>query len=193
MQPIPVLQQFIRSDSSGRRVKLENLRYRLLRGMKKTIRGIISNGKKNVAKKLLPASCTHDQPDFVKLKEWCCRLQTEAEEFARLGNGPKVDAQRCVRVCEFTTYNNSYLRAVFSSPAIRLLYRLFVNVILSDQHPDSLAKQLSIRCCAHSSAMHTQVCTEKWTALYTVLHRYLGAEVTDANETVESLERLLGM
>ena len=190
LQPLSVLQLFHRSDRSSRKVKLENIRYRLLRGLKKTLRGVMSEGHKKVAKKLLPENCSDSHPEYRRLKDWCAKLSREADAFAKLGNGPKVDSQRAPHHCTFTTYNNSYLRTVFQSPAIRLLYRLFINLIMSERKPESLAKRLAITCCRPPNS-HTELCYQKWSSLHVVLSRYLGAEVPNPEETIESLESLV--
>jgi len=186
LQPLAVLQLFHRADKSGRKVKLENLRYRLLRGLKKTIRGIGSEGKKNVARKLMPEGCT-SLPEYRRLKDWCSTLGSEVAGFAQLGNGPKVDSQRTSRLCAFTTYNNSYLRTVFQSSAIRLIYRLFISLVMSDRRPESLSKRLSISCCPPLTK-HSESCVQKWSSLHAILSRYLGAEVPDPEESIEALE-----
>ena len=77
--------------------------------------------------------------------------------------------------CDYQTYNGEYLRQLFSTEAVRTLYRAFVELLCADCRPVSLCARFKVLCC---SGAHSHRCEGKWTHFRTLLHDYLGADIS---------------
>lgn len=156
--------------------KLENIRYRIMRTLKKTLRRVYE--KKGIKRKGLMDFDVDLEVSCGKLrefKEYARENREELEPFSQLVNGPKVDQSRRPQKPSFSTYNNSYLEHVFQNPTIRRIYGLFITLIYSNDQVQSLMKRFEMKCCEKKE--HFEGCGEKWKAFREVLDGYLGTKV----------------
>ena len=172
-----VLQLFLRPKNTPKRIppKLENLRSSVMRSFKKTIRVILGGEAKRYLIKKLPQNSVAFQEAHRKLQECVCVHLDLCKQFSVARNGPQVDSHR--RKSGFKTYNNAYLKAVFSSREMRELFANFVSVVFADVSPESLCARFQLMCC--ESKAHCTKCGEKWYLLRKVLDQYLGVELDD--------------
>lgn len=158
--------------------KLENIRYRVLRTLKKALRRIYT--KKDIKPKGLMGV---DLASELVAKQWlsfqgfAMDFRCALEPFSQLKNGPKVDQARSPRTnTSFTTYNNAYISSIFQVAEVRKVYQLFVQVLFAESSCESLKHRFGMVCC--TSGLHWSVCEEKWKAFRDLLEGYLGANIT---------------
>lgn len=172
------LRLFTRADPkhASKPPKLENIRYRIMRTLKKTLRRIYE--RKNIKRRgLLDVEMKegHGEELFREFKLFAKRNKQELERFSLLANGPKVDHSHRQQKTSFSTYNNSYLEHVFQSDQVRSIYLHFVGLLYSCDCVESLSKRFAINCC--SGRAHGAECRESWKAFKELLENYLGAKV----------------
>lgn len=173
------LRLFTRADLShaDKPPKLENIRYRIMRTLKKTLRRIFE--RKNIKRRgLLDVELKTGAGEelFKAFKSFAKEHRPELEPFSQLANGPKVDQSRRPQRTGFSTYNNSYMEHVFQSPQIRRIYLLFVSLVYSCDLAESLCKRFAINCCC--GGLHRAECQERWEAFKELLESYLGAKLS---------------
>ena len=176
-----ILKQFSRTiNSHPRPPKLENLRYRVMRSLKKFIRRLLE--EKSVSKKgILAISGQLDQKLMHTIQEYCKVHRSALADFAVLKNGPCVDHRRSGRKTGHNTYNNSYMREIFREREVREAYSLYVQLLFSRDQPEGLCKRFKVECCGESS--HGDECGRKWGEFRKVLVEFLGAEVDGGEES----------
>ena len=160
--------------------KLENVRYRVMRTLKKVLRRL-EKGKALGSKGLLALNYTAGPAaaSFEAFTDFARSHADAISEFSEISNGPKVDKGKLKAEHEsrFFTYNNSYMEHIFSVVEVRTVYRLFVKFVFSDDRPSSLNDRFRIWCCTSTS--HDLTCVEKWRSFRTMLDQYLGANLPD--------------
>ena len=174
-----VLKQFSRTiKEESRPPKLENLRYRVMRSLKKSIRRLLQD--KEVSTKGLMAMPGELEPQALsQIKEFCQLHQQALADFASLKNGPCVDHRRSGTTTGHNTYNNNYMREIFRQGEVRDAYSLYIRLLFSKDTPESLCKRFKVQCCG--LGVHSLACQEKWREFKRILVDFLGAEVTIAN------------
>lgn len=176
------LRLFMRSDPAhmDKPPKLENIRYRVMRTLKKTLRRIferklikwrglleMERGNEIVEKRLL------------EFKQFARNHRSVLLDFSQLVNGPRVDQSRHPGDTTFSTYNNSYMEYVFQTPEVRAIYQLFVQLIYSEPSSASLSRRFSIRCC--SGPNHDSDCTASWDSFRKLLEGYMGTRIGEGS------------
>lgn len=172
------LRLFTRADPShaDKPPKLENIRYRVMRTLKKTLRRIFEH--KNIKRRGLldvELKMGSGEESFKAFKSFAKENRAELERFSQLVNGPKVDQSRRPQRTGFSTYNNSYMEHVFQSAPIRQVYLLFVGLVYSCGLAESLSKRFAINCCCDDQ--HRPQCQVRWEAFRELLDCYMGAKV----------------
>lgn len=173
-----ILRKFLRMNKKRRSAppKLENIRYRVMRSLKKVVRRLATD------KTLKPKGLLQFALGNVSSVYWKEELATYIAEntealldFADVQNGPKVD--QCVPNVEsqFSTYNNRYLEWVFEKEEVRVAYQLFAKLVFADQSPDALNALFRVRCCR--SQTHDSTCQAKWTEFRSMVESYFGLNV----------------
>lgn len=174
-----VLKQFSRPiKEESRPPKLENLRYRVMRSLKKSIRRLLQD-KEVSTKGLMAMPGELDSQALSQIKEYCQQHQQSLTAFSSLKNGPCVDHRRSGTTTGHNTYNNNYMREIFRQGEVRDAYSLYIRLLFSKDTPESLCKRFKIQCCALGT--HSAACQEKWREFKGVLVDFLGAEVTQTN------------
>ena len=157
--------------------KLENIRYRVLRTLKKALRRTYA--KKNIkAKGLMGIDLSRDTlaQEWNQFQAFASEFRVVLEPFSQLRNGPKVDqARRPNSATTFTTYNSSYISTIFQGAEVRKVYQLFVKVLFAESNCESLRNRFGMRCC--ESGLHWSECEEKWRAFRGLMEGYLGANL----------------
>lgn len=153
--------------------KLENLRYRILRGLKKLLRRVYA--RKSVLPKGLMAMDMTGTRVAEEMKEFSALALGYGEvlgDFADLRNGPRVDQARTARSTEHITYNNAYVAQVFRKKEVRECYLRFVRLLFAENDCESLVKRFEMRCC--EKGQHHWECDSKWRKLRQLLEAYFG-------------------
>ena len=180
-----VLRAFQRKQMSStyQPPKLENVRYRVMRTLKKVLRRL-SNGKPPGHKALLAMNYQSQAVAvaFQRFREYAEYQGEIIREFYEVANGPKVDKGRLKeeRESRFFTYNNSYMMHIFAKAEIRLVYRLFIEFVFSENHPSSLNDRFNIWCC--KSSQHSAACISKWQSFRLMLDQYLGTDLPEGTK-----------
>ena len=169
-----VLKQFTREIAGeARPPKLENLRYRVMRSLKKFIRRMLQD--KEVSKKgLMAVQGELDYMVFDQIREYCQMHRDVLSDFASLKNGPCVDHRRSGAATGHNTYNNNYMREIFRKEEVREAYSLYIRLLFSRDQVENLCNRFKIRCCL---GRHSEECEGKWKEFKRILMDYLGAEV----------------
>lgn len=175
------LKLFKRLDARHKNLspKLENIRYRVLRTLKKALRRTYTE-KGIKAKGLMGIDLTSESvsKQWHRFQDFARDFQTALEPFSLLRNGPKVDQARCPHAhASFTTYNNAYISSIFQIAEVRHVYKLFVQVLFAESSCESLKRRFGMACCANG--LHWIVCEEKWKAFRGLLEDYLGANLAN--------------
>ena len=181
------LRKFVRDqEGTPQPPKLENMRYRVMRTLKKVLRRMAA-GKSAGSRGLLQFQYGNGLGAhwYSQMQEFTMNHQRSVLRFAELQNGPKVDQSKASGTSNFSTYNNPYMDHVFTSYEIRVIYRLFVNLLFSDERPLSLNQRFKILCCPKSS--HNEECIEKWAEFRTMMEDYLGAHIQSPDERIPEL------
>lgn len=181
------LRKFVRDQEGAPQApKLENIRYRVMRTLKKVLRRIAA-GKSAGSRGLLQFQYNSGLGAywFALMQEFAMNHEKSVLRFAELQNGPKVDQSKVSGNSRFSTYNNPYMDHVFSNYEIRVIYRLFVNLLFSDDRPHSLNTRFKILCCPKST--HGEECMEKWREFRKMMEDYLGAHIQSPDETIPEL------
>ena len=170
-----VLKQFTRNiKAESRPPKLENLRYRVMRSLKKFIRRLLQD--KEVSKKgLMAIKGDLDHFSLSEIKSYCERHRQALTDFSSLQNGPCVDHRRSGMKTGHNTYNNNYMREIFRQEEVRETYTRYIQLLFTKDQPDSLCHRFKIQCCPTS--LHDQVCSKKWLEFKNILLDFLGADV----------------
>jgi hypothetical protein len=174
-----ILKQFRRKSNSELRLpKLENLRYRIMRSIKKLIRRLLHN--QEISKKgLLAVPGGLDSASLSRIKDYCHANRSVLEQFSALQNGPCVDHRHLSIDTGHNTYNNAYMRAIFSQHEVREAYTLYIHLLFTRDQPDSLCRRFKMECCLRQS--HDDDCCKKWNSFKASLMDFLGAEVQGGN------------
>lgn len=169
-----VLKQFTRQiGGEARPPKLENLRYRVMRSLKKFIRRLLQD--KEVSKKGLMAIQGELDPQVLDEMQECCQLHRKVlGDFSSLKNGPCVDHRRSGTKTGHNTYNNNYMREIFRQDEVREAYSLYIRLLFSRDQAENLCHRFKIQCC---DGVHDSTCEEKWKEFRRILVDFLGAEV----------------
>jgi hypothetical protein len=169
-----ILKQFTREIAGeARPPKLENLRYRVMRSLKKFIRRLLQD--KKVSKKgLMAISGELDPVVLDQIQEYCQLHRQVLTTFASLRNGPCVDHRRSGTNTGHNTYNNNYMREIFKQEEVRETYSLYIRLLFSKDQVESLCHRFKIRCC---DERHSEVCEGKWREFRKILVEFLGADV----------------
>lgn len=169
-----VLKQFTREIAGeARPPKLENLRYRVMRSLKKFIRRLLQD--KKVSKKGLMAIPGELDPEVLdQIQEYCQLNRPVLTTFASLQNGPCVDHRRSGTNTGHNTYNNTYMREIFRQEEVRETYSLYIRLLFSRDQVHSLCNRFKIRCC---EGRHEEACEGKWREFKKILVDFLGADV----------------
>ena len=175
------LRLFTRSDPAyqTKSPKLENIRYRVMRTLKKTLRRLFE--RRTIKRKgLLEMQCKTDELDkcLADFKQYARNHREVLEDFSQLINGPKVDQSRNPQSTTFSTYNNSYMEYVFQTPEVRSIYQLFIKLIYSVPESDSLSHRFFIKCC--KSEAHSSDCITRWEEFRRLLVEYMGTKVLES-------------
>lgn len=183
-----ILRKFVR-DQEGiapQPPKLENIRYRVMRTLKKLLRRLAVN-KSPGSRGLLQFQYNLGQGAYwySKMQEYASSHHRTIYRFSELQNGPKVDQSRTTGTFGFSTYNNPYMDFVFSNYEIRVIYRLFVNLLFSDDRVQSLNQRFKVLCCQKTT--HSEECVEKWSEFRKMMEEYLGAHVATVSEEIPEL------
>lgn len=174
-----ILKQFSRTiKDEARPPKLENLRYRVMRSLKKFIRRLLQD-KEVSTKGLMAMPGELDLELLAQIQAYCQVRKSALAEFSSLKNGPCVDHRRSGTTTGHNTYNNNYMREIFRQEEVREVYSLYIRLLFSKDTPDSLCKRFKIQCCSHIH--HSLTCEEKWREFKQILMDFLGAEVPVAN------------
>ena len=178
-----MLRRFIRAQEGVRSQppKLENIRYRVMRTLKKVLRRL--SIEKTAGTRGLLQFPYHTGPAAFWYRKMCSFSSANPRpisRFAELSNGPKVDQSKSISSSNFSTYNNPYMDFVFSTYEVRVVYRLFVNFLFADDRPSSLNQRFKILCCKGQT--HKEDCKEKWKEFRKMMEGYLGAKVQRAEE-----------
>lgn len=169
-----VLKQFTREIAGeARPPKLENLRYRVMRSLKKFIRRLLQD--KEVSKKGLMAIQGELDPAVLDQIQEYCQLHREVlGNFSSLKNGPCVDHRRSGTSNHHNTYNNNYMREIFRREEVRETYSLYIRLLFSRDQVENLCHRFKIKCCL---GRHCEGCEGKWREFKKILMDFLGAEV----------------
>lgn len=157
--------------------KLENLRYRVLRNLKKALRRTYAK-KAIKAKGLMGIHLSRDTlvQEWSSFQAFASEFRLVLEPFSQLRNGPRVDQARHPHVTtSFTTYNNSYISSIFQAAEVRKVYQLFVKLLFAESNCESLRTRFGMMCC--ESGLHWSQCEEKWGAFRGLMEGYLGANL----------------
>lgn len=173
------LRLFIRNVATLRESKppkLENIRYRTIRTLKKTLRRLFD--RKAMQKTgLLAIDQTHPETasKVALFKSYAKSNRLILAPFSDLTTGPKVDRIRHPNPTPFSTYNNEYMNHIFQTSQIRQIYRYFVSVIFSNSESSSLCRRFGMNCCADDN--HQPGCREKWRLFEKMMEEFLGAKI----------------
>ena len=154
-------------NKNGKPLKGENIRYQIVRGMKKCARQLTTETSSDK----LPAKGIHqvDLRDAAQVKLWGNvkkLVQSNQAAFALLGcteNGPSSDGKtkRTGSAASEKSCNDSYCKRFYSDPLVSQLHYHYIQLVYGEGpvKPRTLCQKLAAYCC---NGHHTAACEAVW-------------------------------
>ena len=127
--------------------KLEYLRCKLIRGLKKTMRLML---KRTLPRKSRFVSTYGKIQDWNKMLEF---VEFHKDLFSELSSTKKMIPDRINK-----SYNQRFCQEFFSYQEVRAAFNIYISILFSNFDPQFLCKQFNFQCCL--DLLHTDNCLE---------------------------------
>ena len=172
------------------RVKYEYVRIRMFRSLKRSLRQYMHKG--NFGLGGVASFSTHKcEQLIIQIKQIYQGNSDLIKQFADTKQGPKIDSTHTKEdSSRFKTYNNKYMADIFSYPALREIYLLYVELIFEETDLNKLCRNWNIHCC---DGCHSAECVEKWAQFRRMLEQeaYIHTNATTVFQPIERAQEMV--
>lgn len=170
--------------------KKEYVRCMLIRGHKRMIRQ---------SKKLTPPKKTLNKVNVYNFEQVDCwnslcenvkENREILEEIAKTEKGPATDgkAKRGTSEKPERSFNNGYCREYFASAEVEYSYRMYVDVLFTENDLNAMCNKFKITCCNPEMNHDVEVCKVKWASLREYLKFILIEELRENSDLAKGAD-----